>query len=74
MSMRTLALSQELPRPALTLVPTQLPADASAGRTGSTRRIASQRLLEGSRELVIEHQGNEYHLRLTRNDKLILTK
>jgi hemin uptake protein HemP len=38
------------------------------------RRIESARLLDGSRELVIEHQGNEYHLRLTRNDKLILTK
>ncbi|WP_046968472.1 hemin uptake protein HemP [Luteibacter rhizovicinus] len=38
------------------------------------RRIESTRLLDGSRELVIEHQGNEYHLRLTRNDKLILTK
>jgi hemin uptake protein HemP len=74
MSMRTLALSQELPRPALTLVPAHLPVEASPARAGSTRRIASQRLLEGSRELVIEHQGNEYHLRLTRNDKLILTK
>jgi hemin uptake protein HemP len=38
------------------------------------RRIESTHLLDGSRELVIEHQGNEYHLRLTRNDKLILTK
>jgi len=40
----------------------------------STRRISSQTLLEGERELVITHQGSEYHLRLTRNDKLILTK
>jgi len=40
----------------------------------ATRRIESKNLLDGSRELVIEHQGNEYHLRLTRNDKLILTK
>lgn len=40
----------------------------------SVRRTSSQSLLEGSRELVIEHEGNEYHLRLTRNDKLILTK
>jgi hemin uptake protein HemP len=40
----------------------------------TTRRIESKNLLDGSRELVIEHQGNEYHLRLTRNDKLILTK
>jgi hemin uptake protein HemP len=31
-------------------------------------------LLDGGRELVIQHQGGEYHLRLTRNDKLILTK
>jgi hemin uptake protein HemP len=38
------------------------------------RRIQSKNLLDGSRELVIEHQGAEYHLRLTRNDKLILTK
>ncbi|MDF4002499.1 hemin uptake protein HemP [Luteibacter sp. PPL552] len=42
--------------------------------TVAARRIQSQRLLDGSRELVIEHQGAEYHLRLTRNDKLILTK
>jgi hemin uptake protein HemP len=40
----------------------------------ATRRISSQALLEGERELVITHQGSEYHLRLTRNDKLILTK
>lgn len=40
----------------------------------ATRRIESKNLLDGSRELVIEHQGAEYHLRLTRNDKLILTK
>ncbi|MBT2115483.1 hemin uptake protein HemP [Dyella sp. LX-66] len=38
------------------------------------RRISSQNLLAGERELVITHQGSEYHLRLTRNDKLILTK
>jgi hemin uptake protein HemP len=38
------------------------------------RHISSQSLLDGARELVIQHQGGEYHLRLTRNDKLILTK
>jgi hemin uptake protein HemP len=38
------------------------------------QRVASRRLLDGARELVIEHQGSEYHLRVTRNDKLILTK
>ena len=40
----------------------------------AARRISSQSLLDGGRELVIQHQGSEYHLRLTRNDKLILTK
>jgi hemin uptake protein HemP len=38
------------------------------------RQISSKLLLDGARELVIQHQGSEYYLRLTRNDKLILTK
>jgi len=38
------------------------------------RRVSSHRLLAGERELVIQHMGGEYHLRLTRNGKLILTK
>jgi len=37
-------------------------------------RIDSTRLLQGGRELLIAHAGEEYRLRLTRNDKLILTK
>ncbi|WP_199535958.1 hemin uptake protein HemP [Dyella solisilvae] len=47
---------------------------AAQGSMGLARRVSSQALLKGERELVIQHQGNEYHLRLTRNDKLILTK
>jgi hemin uptake protein HemP len=39
-----------------------------------TPRIDSRRLMAGENELVIEHAGQEYRLRLTRNDKLILTK
>jgi hemin uptake protein HemP len=37
------------------------------------RRISSRELLGPHGELVIEHQGREYHLRLTQNGKLILT-
>ena len=37
-------------------------------------RTNSQNLLQGGRELLIAHAGEEYRLRLTRNDKLILTK
>jgi hemin uptake protein HemP len=68
--MPVLSLSQPLPsrstpRPAL--------QPLASGAT-PTRHISSQWLLDGARELVIRHQGSEYHLRLTRNDKLILTK
>ncbi|MBB3227332.1 hemin uptake protein HemP [Luteibacter sp. Sphag1AF] len=65
MLMRALPLNEVTPRDKV--IPLRAQAVAA-------RRIASKNLLEGSRELVIEHQGNEYHLRLTRNDKLILTK
>ncbi len=38
------------------------------------RRIDSETLLGGERILVIQHQGEEYTLRLTRLGKLLLTK
>lgn len=47
--------------------------DVSAPRTPDPR-ITSRTLLGDGRDLVIEHAGQEYHLHLTRNDKLILTK
>lgn len=37
-------------------------------------RFDSQSLLRGQREILIEHAGEVYRLRHTRNDKLILTK
>ena len=46
----------------------------SGVRVSALKRVDSERLLSGARELVIEHAGQEYRLRLTRNDKLILTK
>lgn len=38
------------------------------------RRISSTELLAGTNELQIEHNGEAYLLRLTRQGKLILTK
>jgi hemin uptake protein HemP len=38
-----------------------------------TRRIQSDQLLRGGHEVVIEHHGREYRLRVTQNGKLILT-
>jgi hemin uptake protein HemP len=63
----TLTLSRPAPLPMLASVDT-------ASQPSPVRRISSQRLLAGERELVIQHLGSEYHLRLTRNGKLILTK
>ncbi|HSD52762.1 MAG TPA: hemin uptake protein HemP [Burkholderiales bacterium] len=36
-------------------------------------RVSSRQLLGAQGELVIEHQGREYRLRITQNGKLILT-
>jgi hemin uptake protein HemP len=70
--MRSLPLkANDLSRSTFAVAPS-LASAAPAGKP--VKRIDSQSLLAGTRELVIEHQGAEYHLRLTRNDKLILTK
>jgi hemin uptake protein HemP len=63
LSLRQPLSPRSIPRPAL---PPPMPASA--------RCVSSHALLAGERELVIQHQGSEYHLRLTRNGKLILTK
>jgi hemin uptake protein HemP len=46
---------------------------AAAG-TIPPRRIDSTALFRDGREIVIVHRGREYRLRITRADKLILTK
>jgi hemin uptake protein HemP len=38
------------------------------------RRVESMTLFQLERELVIVHHGQEYRLRITKSDKLILTK
>ncbi|MCI0733027.1 MAG: hemin uptake protein HemP [Methylococcaceae bacterium] len=49
---------------------------AECRRTTAARRpyLRSADLFGGAREVVIEHAGEEYRLRLTRQGKLILTK
>ena len=36
--------------------------------------VSSENLSGTGKEVLIQHRGEQYHLRLTRNDKLILTK
>jgi hemin uptake protein HemP len=38
------------------------------------RRLSSVELMHGDREILIEHAGCEYRLRVTSQNKLILTK
>lgn len=38
------------------------------------RRVGSNELFGTQNEIVIEHNNEEYRLRITSNDKLILTK
>ncbi len=53
--------------------------DANAKRDPACREqqaepIAAQDLFRGQREIAIRFRGEVYRLRITRNDKLILTK
>ena len=38
------------------------------------KRITTLDLMQGAREIIILHQGEEYLLRITKTGKLILTK
>jgi hemin uptake protein HemP len=40
---------------------------------GPPRRLSSAALLQGERQIVIDHAGREYRLRVTAQGKLILT-
>lgn len=54
---------------------TPIPRDTErVARATSRRIISSQSLFGEQREVVIEHGGEEYRLRVTSNKKLILTK
>jgi hemin uptake protein HemP len=48
------------------------PAELSRNDKTATR-VSSQTLLGTAHELIIQHDGREYRLRLTQNGKLILT-
>ena len=49
------------------------PRDDATPPSGGPRRVRSEELLQGGAELLIQHQGREYRLRVTQNGKLILT-
>lgn len=48
--------------------------DEPRDRPNEIRTVSSAELLAGQRELLIEHAGQIYRLRITATGKLILTK
>jgi hemin uptake protein HemP len=50
------------------------PADDALPESVTEKVIPSDDILAGRTEVVILHRGQAYRLRLTRQDKLILTK
>ena len=49
-------------------------ADRKGGALPTLRRHSVRDLLGGEREAILEHDGQNYRLRITSNGKLILTK
>jgi hemin uptake protein HemP len=55
---------------------TNIPVGLPESRTpdlAAPRRICSEDILRGASEIVIDHNGRLYKLRITQNGKLILT-
>jgi hemin uptake protein HemP len=48
--------------------------DGQAVEPAVVRRLESAALFQRGREVIIVHRGQEYRLRITKSDKLILTK
>jgi hemin uptake protein HemP len=48
-------------------------ASVRADKASRAKRVKSETLMGDRKELVIEHAGREYVLRITQNGKLILT-
>ncbi len=56
------------------LADSSTPASPARQPAAPPAKVDSAQLFEGQRELIIQHQGETYRLRITRHDKLILTK
>jgi hemin uptake protein HemP len=64
-----------MPPTAHSLSPVVSRRDATPGQaTAASEIIPAENLFKGAQVILIRHRGDDYHLRITRNDKLILTK
>jgi hemin uptake protein HemP len=49
-------------------------ADPNSETNSKKARVLVSDILQGGREAILEHDGQDYRLRITANGKLILTK
>jgi hemin uptake protein HemP len=63
-----------MPDPEAEPMPARASAPAEGREAGGPRIVTSEALLQGGREVIIRHGGDDYRLRLTRVGKLILNK
>jgi len=54
--------------------PPKTPPDSPALSEPAPKKVTFQQLAQGAAEVLVEHDGQLYRLRLTRNGKLILNK
>lgn len=59
------------PDPVLSNAPAALPEKLAPQTVGA---VSAELLFGGAKEILIRHLGENYRLRITRHDKLILTK
>jgi hemin uptake protein HemP len=58
----------------VTGAPSSDPTSQQAADNAAPRIVSSESLLAGQRELLIQHGSEQYRLRLTASNKLILVK
>ncbi len=51
-----------------------VPVNDQGNSSRKMHRVSAEALMQNTREIVIEYQGSDYRLRITSNNKLILTK
>jgi hemin uptake protein HemP len=65
-------------REAIQIMQPEIPAQPSPSGShllwSQRRRISTADLMQGAREVILVHEGEEYVLRITKTGKLILTK
>ncbi len=49
-------------------------SESGEGQVNGCKRIDSCELFEGKRRIIIVHEGVEYFMQITKQNKLILTK